>query len=53
MKSDVLIDLESYAKYDIRIAAFTSKGHGPIKDITTSEWHFLLFLFQVGFAVAQ
>ncbi|XP_022784712.1 protein sidekick-1-like isoform X2 [Stylophora pistillata] len=35
MKSDVLIDLESYAKYDIRIAAFTSKGHGPIKDITT------------------
>ena len=33
---DVLIDLESYAKYDIKIAAFTSKGHGPTKDITTS-----------------
>ncbi|RMX41265.1 hypothetical protein pdam_00012375, partial [Pocillopora damicornis] len=32
---DVLIDLESYAKYDIKIAAFTSKGHGPTKDITT------------------
>lgn len=33
---DVLIDLESYAKYDIKIAAFTSKGHGPTKDIATS-----------------
>ena len=33
---DVLIDLETYAKYDIKIAAFTSKGHGPTKDITTS-----------------
>ena len=36
-KSDTLTDLESYAIYDIRIAAFTSKGYGPIKDISSSK----------------
>lgn len=36
-KSDALTDLESYATYDIRIAAFTSKGYGPVKDISSSK----------------
>lgn len=34
---DTLTGLESYAKYEIRIAAFTSKGYGPIKEISTSK----------------
>lgn len=42
-KSDALTDLESYATYDIRIAAFTSKGHGPIKDISSSERDYSLY----------
>ena len=36
-KNNALTDLESYATYEIRIAAFTSKGYGPIKDLSTSE----------------
>ena len=47
--NDVLTNLESYAKYRIKIAAFTSKGYGPIKDISTSEHSVLLFVsFAVG-----
>lgn len=42
-KSDALTDLESYATYDIRIAAFTSKGYGPIKDISSSERDYSLY----------
>ena len=43
---DTLTGLESYARYEIRIAAFTSKGYGPIKDISTSKGHrfFTLYL---------
>ena len=36
---DTLTGLESYARYNIRIAAFTSKGYGPIKEISTSKRH--------------
>ena len=36
-KKGALTGLESYATYDIRIAAFTSKGYGPIKDLSASE----------------
>lgn len=43
-KNDALTDLESYATYDIRIAAFTSKGYGPIKDLSTSECSFLYMI---------
>lgn len=38
---DTLINLQTYARYDIKIAAFTSKGHGPIKEISTSKFHFV------------
>lgn len=34
---DKLTDLESYATYKIKVAAFTSKGYGPIKEITASK----------------
>lgn len=34
---DTLTNLESYARYSIRIAAFTSKGYGPIREISTSK----------------
>lgn len=42
---DTLTDLESYAKYNIKIVAFTSKGYGPIKEIITSTslTHFYMF----------
>ncbi|XP_015753438.1 PREDICTED: phosphatidylinositol phosphatase PTPRQ-like [Acropora digitifera] len=47
---DKLTDLESYASYKIKVAAFTSKGYGPTKEIIartcrcqaripTSWWH--------------
>lgn len=42
-KSDALTELESYATYDIRIAAFTSKGYGPIKALSSSKYD-ILFL---------
>jgi len=41
-KNDALTDLESYATYDIKIAAFTSKGYGPIKDLSSSKRHFVV-----------
>lgn len=34
---DKLTDLESYASYKIKVAAFTSKGYGPIKEIIASK----------------
>ena len=34
---DTLTDLQTYASYSIRIAAFTSKGYGPIREISSSK----------------
>lgn len=45
-KSDALTDLESYATYDIRIAAFTSKGYGPIKGTSSSERDHFVVCFE-------
>lgn len=39
---DTLINLQTYALYSIKIAAFTSKGHGPIKEISTSKYYFVI-----------
>ena len=40
-----LTGLESFATYNIRIAAFTSKGYGPVKEISTSKmFNIVLFL---------
>ena len=48
-KSDALTELESYATYDIRIAAFTSKGYGPIKALSSSKrdysWYLTIWIF--------
>lgn len=43
-KSDALTELESYATYDIRIAAFTSKGYGPIKALSSSKRDYSWYL---------
>lgn len=45
-KSDALTDLESYATYDIRIAAFTSKGYGPIKGTSSSKRDHFVVCFE-------
>ena len=39
---DRIINLQTYALYNIKIAAFTSKGHGPIKEISTSKFYFVI-----------
>ena len=46
-KSAALTDLKSYATYDIRIAAFTSKGYGPIKTISSSKCDFSLYTMSI------